>query len=187
MDKLKSAPPSANHGSEVGWICRIRLEGGRVSVRSEFILGIDPGVSGAIVLLDGERNPVEWMRMPVIKEGKASRVNAAALGKFVGMWIPSSITAYVESVHSMPGQGVTSCFNFGHSAGVIAGVLAALEIPTVIVTPQRWKKRACLIGKGKDESRSMAIRRWPKWRDLDKIGAGQAYADAAFIALYGED
>lgn len=152
------------------------------------IIGIDPGVSGAIVLLDDKLQPVEWLRMPVMKEGKSSRVNAAELVREIDAWrFSHDLTAYVESVHAFRGQGVTSCFNFGHSAGVIAGVLAALEIPTVMVTPQKWKKRASLIGTEKDAARSKAILRWPKWRELDKIGAGQAYADAAFIAVYGED
>lgn len=151
-------------------------------------IGIDPGVSGAIVLLDSMLHPVEYMRMPVMKEGKANRVNAAELAENIREWQRYySVDAYVESVHSFSGQGVTSSFNFGHSAGVIAGVLAALEIPTVMVTPQKWKKRASLIGTEKDAARSKAILRWPKWRELDKIGAGQAYADAAFIAVYGED
>jgi crossover junction endodeoxyribonuclease RuvC len=86
----------------------------------------------------------------------------------------------------MPGQGVASMFSFGHSAGVIQGVLGAFEIPVVMVTPQSWKKRAGIIGQDKDASRSKAIQMWPKWRELDKKGVGQAYADAAFIALYGE-
>lgn len=151
------------------------------------ILGIDPGASGALVALDRQGEPIEWMRMPVMKEGSATRVNGLAVAEFIRSLPSDSVRAYVEAVHSMPKQGVASCFNFGHSAGVIAGVLAALEIPTVMVTPQRWKKRANLIGTNKDAARSKAIIRWPKWRDLDKIGAGQAYADAAFIAVYGED
>ena len=93
--------------------------------------------------------------------------------------------AYVELVSSMPGQGVASMFSFGHSAGVIQGVLGALEIPVVMVTPQTWKKRAGLVGQDKDASRTKAIQMWPSWRELDKKGAGQAYADAAFIAVYG--
>ena len=152
------------------------------------ILGIDPGASGALVALDWQGQPIEWMRMPVMKEGSATQVNGLAVAEFIrSVSGICDIRAYVESVHSMPKQGVTSSFNFGHSAGVIAGVLAALEVPTVMVTPQRWKKRANLIGTNKDAARSKAIIRWPKWRDLDKIGAGQAYADAAFIAVYGED
>jgi crossover junction endodeoxyribonuclease RuvC len=86
----------------------------------------------------------------------------------------------------MPGNGVASMFSFGHSAGVIQGVLGAFKIPVIMVTPQTWKKRAGLLGQNKDASRTKAIQMWPSWRDLDKKGAGQAYADAAFIALYGE-
>lgn len=149
------------------------------------ILGIDPGVSGAIVAIQSGQ-PIEWMRMPAMKDGKSSRVNGHALARFIADLPEPVARAYVEAVHSMPSQGVASSFNFGHSAGVIAGVLAALEIPVVMVTPQSWKKRAGLIGKGKDDARVMAIRMFPKWRELDKIGAGQAYADAAFIAIYGE-
>lgn len=151
------------------------------------ILGIDPGASGALVALDEHHEPIEWMRMPVIKDGKATRVNGAAVASFIRNLPEEPYAAFLESVHSFSGQGVTSSFNFGHSAGVIAGVLAALEVPVVMVTPQRWKKRANLIGTEKDASRSKAILLWPKWRELAKIGAGQAYADAAFIAVYGGD
>lgn len=151
------------------------------------IIGIDPGASGALVALDEHHEPIEWMRMPVMKEGSATRVNALAVAEFIRNLPGEHIRAYVESVHSMPKQGVTSSFNFGHSAGVISGILAALEIPTLMVTPQRWKKRAVLIGTNKDAARSKAIQKWPKWRELDKIGAGQAYADAAFIAIYGQE
>lgn len=149
------------------------------------IIGIDPGASGAIVALTDGFQPVEYMRMPTYKAGKSTRVNGAELAKFIGDLPDPVAVAYVESVHSMPSQGVSSSFNFGHSLGVVEGVLSALSIPTTMVTPQSWKGRAGLIGKGKDDARAMAIRRWPKWAELGKIGAGQAYADAAFIAIYG--
>ena len=86
----------------------------------------------------------------------------------------------------MPGQGVASMFSFGHSAGVVQGVLGAYRMPVKMVTPQSWKKRAGLIGKDKEAARTLAIQMWPEWRDLDKKGAGQAFADAAFIALFGD-
>jgi crossover junction endodeoxyribonuclease RuvC len=76
-------------------------------------------------------------------------------------------------------------FSFGHSCGVIAGVLGAFEIPVTYVTPQAWKKRAGLSGTDKDAARSLAIQMWPAWRELDKRGQGQALADAALIARYG--
>lgn len=149
------------------------------------IIGIDPGASGAIVALTDDFQPVEWMRMPTFKHGKSTRVNGAELARFIHDLPQEVFVGYVESVSSRPGQGVASTFNFGHSLGVVEGVLSALSIPTTMVTPQYWKGRAGLIGKEKDDARAMAIRRWPKWAELGKIGAGQAYADAAFIAIYG--
>ena len=149
-------------------------------------IGIDPGLSGAIVIMENN-TPVAWYRLPTMKTGWANRVNAPALAAIIRPSIyGEEIKAYVELVGSMPGQGVASMFSFGHSAGVIQGVLGAFEIPVVMVTPSQWKKRASLTGKDKDASRTLAIQTWPEWRLLDQKGAGQAYADAAFIALYGD-
>jgi crossover junction endodeoxyribonuclease RuvC len=147
------------------------------------VLGIDPGASGALVLLENGQ-PIEWTEMPTLKIGKSTRVNAPALTD----WIASCCCdyVYVEQVHAMPGQGVTSMFNFGHSCGTVMGVLGALGLPHAMVTPQSWKKAAGLIGTDKDAARARAIQMWPKWRDLDKKGKGQALADAALIAAYGE-
>ena len=143
------------------------------------ILGIDPGLSGALVILD-DVQPIEWMRMPTYIVGKSNRVNGAAVASFINK---SKIDrAVIELVHSMPGQGVTSSFTFGHAFGTVMGVLAALEIPVSGISPQEWKKRAGLIGKDKDAARSRALELWPHWRALDKKGEGQAMADAALIA-----
>jgi len=146
------------------------------------ILGIDPGASGAIVIMDGA-SIIEWAAMPVMKVGSATRVNAPALAAMLRGY--EKLEAYVEQVGAMPGQGVASMFSFGHSAGVVAGVLGALEITVTLVTPQAWKKRAGLIGQDKDAARSRAIQIWPNWRALDAKGKGQALADAALIAKFG--
>ena len=150
-------------------------------------IGIDPGLSGAIVIIDDNQIPIEWTMMPTMKSGSANRVNASALAAFIRphLYGDERITAYVELVSSMPNQGVASMFSFGHSAGVIQGVLGAFEIPVTMVTPSMWKKRSGLIGMDKDASRVKAIQMWPFWRDLDKKGKGQAFADAALIAKYG--
>jgi crossover junction endodeoxyribonuclease RuvC len=147
------------------------------------VLGIDPGATGALVLLE-DGQPIEWTEMPTLKIGTATRVNAPALAD----WIASTCCTqvYVEQVHAMPGQGVTSMFNFGHSCGTVMGVLGAMGIPHTLVTPQAWKKAAGLIGTDKDAARARAIQLWPKWRELDKKGKGQALADAALIASHGE-
>lgn len=150
-----------------------------------FKIGIDPGLLGAIVILE-DNFPVEWHRMPTMKTGSANRVNAAALGDILFTYLEKDPVAYVELVSSMPGNGVASMFSFGHSAGVIQGVLGAYRMPVTMVTPGQWKKRAGLVGQDKDASRTKAIHMWPSWRELDKKGAGQAYADAAFIAVYGD-
>lgn len=146
------------------------------------ILGIDPGASGAIVLIE-DGQPIEWTAMPTTKIGTATRVNAAALTDFIASCCCTHV--YVEQVHAMPSQGVTSMFNFGHSCGTVMGVLGAMGLPYTMVTPQAWKKAAGLIGTDKDAARARAIQLWPKWRDLDKKSEGQALADAALIALCG--
>ena len=149
---------------------------------SRYRIGIDPGVSGGIVVLrDGE--PMTWARMPVVKSGKSSRVDGAQLAR---MLQPYEAHAFVELVGAMPGQGVSSMFTFGHAAGSVDGVLAALSIPVTKVTPQAWKRRAGLIGKDKDAARSRAIQLWPTWGALGKKWEGQALADAALIARFGE-
>lgn len=145
------------------------------------VIGIDPGATGAIVVLE-DGQPIEWMEMPTMKIGSATRVNASALSRFLMNY---HAPVMLEAVHAMPGQGVTSMFNFGHSCGTIAGVLGALHLSVTLVTPQHWKKHAGLTGTDKDAARAMAIQLWPKWKELDKKGKGQALADAALIALYG--
>lgn len=146
------------------------------------VIGIDPGLSGALVaLLDGA--PFEWARMPVMSVSSHKRVNAAALAAWVRDRRPTA--AYVEAVGARPGQGVTSMFNFGRSAGAVDGVLAALDIPVTYITPGAWKKAAGLLGADKDASRGRAAQLWPHWRALDKKAEGQALADAALIGYFG--
>ena len=146
------------------------------------ILGIDPGLSGAFVVLE-DGKPIEWGVMPIVVEGTSKRVNSTALA---AIWRNTKIdVAFLENVGAMPGQGVTSMFTFGHATGTVRGVLGALEIPVRLVTPQAWKKHVGLLNKGKDAARSLAIQMWPEWRVLDKKGEGQALADAALIARYG--
>lgn len=146
------------------------------------LIGVDPGASGAIVMLE-DGVPIEWMSMPTMKVGSATRVNASALAAF--LFDSHAEHVYVEQVGAMPGQGVASMFNFGHNCGTVMGVLGAMSIPHTLVTPQAWKKAAGLIGTDKDAARARAIQLWPDWRELDKKGAGQALADAALIARYG--
>lgn len=150
------------------------------------IIGIDPGCSGALVVLDRNNNVSAHLNMPTIKVGTKSRVNGAAVASFLRDAMHcDSCHAYLEQVGAMPGQGVSSMFTFGHAAGVVEGLLQGLGIPYTLVTPQAWKKRAGLIGQDKDAARSRAIQLYPNLRVLDLKGKGQAVADAILIAKFG--
>ncbi|WP_296262477.1 crossover junction endodeoxyribonuclease RuvC [uncultured Enterobacter sp.] len=147
------------------------------------ILGIDPGCSGALVLVTEQGGYIDHLPMPTIKVGTKSRVNGAAVAAWVRQY---GIThAYLEQVGAMPGQGTASMFTFGHAAGVAEGILQGLNIPYTLVTPQAWKKSAGLIGSDKDAARSRAIQLYPELRALDAKAKGQAIADALLIARYG--
>lgn len=145
-------------------------------------IGIDPGTSGALVLLrNGE--PVSWLNMPLIKVGTSTRVNGAQVGHFLATF--PNVPVFIELVHAMPKQGGTSGFTFGHAAGMVQGITQALGHPLTLVTPQKWKKAAGLIGTEKDAARSHAILLWPGWRELDAKVKGGALADAALIGRFG--
>lgn len=150
-----------------------------------YLIGVDPGVSGAVCILQSRNHPVpvEWFRMPTVNVGKSTRVDSAALARTLQDFDVGQ--AYIERVGAMPGQGVSSMFTFGHAAGLVEGVIATLCIPYTLVEPQTWKRRAGLIGKDKDAARSRAIQLWPRWNALGKKGEGQAFADAALIARFG--
>jgi crossover junction endodeoxyribonuclease RuvC len=149
------------------------------------IIGIDPGKSGSIVVLLLDGTFVDALPMPTIKTGKSSRVNAAAVVGFLNEYRESVKHCYIEQVGAMPGQGVSSMFSFGHSAGVMEGLIAGMGIPYSKITPQAWKKTYGLIGKEKDASRSRAVELYPQVRLLDLKEKGQAVADAIFIARHG--
>lgn len=149
---------------------------------SDYVIGIDPGLSGAIALLrDGEYAEV-W-DMPTMGRGSGNKqqINGAAVGKILRECPPCR--AYIELVGAMPGQGVSSMFNFGKAAGAAMGALGALQIPVVEVSPVRWKKQFGLTGKEKDMARTMAQQLMPSAPLSLKKHGGRA--DALLIALYG--
>ncbi|MFH0809818.1 MAG: crossover junction endodeoxyribonuclease [Pseudomonadota bacterium] len=153
-------------------------------------LGIDPGMSGAVALIAGQR-VVHLIDMPVMVLGKSRRqVNAAELAKTIKGWRSaiaadgSEVTAYLERVAARPGQGVAGMFNFGVSYGVVQGILGALEVPVVLVAPAVWKKRAGLSGAVKDMARTVAQRLYPVADLARKKDVGRA--DALLIAYFGD-
>jgi crossover junction endodeoxyribonuclease RuvC len=147
------------------------------------IIGIDPGCTGSIVLLAQDGGYIAGHPMPVVKNGKSSRVNGAAVSAILRGHDIKHV--FIESVHAMPKQGVSSVFTFGHAAGLVEGVVTGLGHALTLVTPQAWKKSAGLIGTDKDAARSRAIQLYPGLRTLDLKGKGQALADAILIARHG--
>lgn len=151
------------------------------------IIGIDPGASGAVVIYDTVTDSFQYILMPTMEVGKATRVNGAAIAEFLHPVLQTKPKVFIEKVGAMPKQGVTAMFSFGHSTGVVDGVCSALGLPITLITPQAWKKHCGLIGQDKDASRSRCVQLYPTVVDLHKKGKGQAIADALLIAKYGAD
>ncbi len=151
------------------------------------IIGIDPGLSGAIAVLK-DIKVLSLFEMPVMAEGKKNKrqLNSAQLVNIIkeNTNDDEEIAVIVEQVNAMPGQGVTSMFNFGQTFGAIKGVCAALGLPIFFVRPSKWKKHFELINSSKDASRTKVIEMYPsfskqlaKKKDVNK-------SDAILIARF---
>ena len=151
------------------------------------IIGIDPGLSGAIAVLE-DIKVISLFEMPVMAEGKKNKrqLNSAQLVNLIKEKTngDEEIAVIVEQVNAMPGQGVTSMFNFGQTFGAIKGVCAALGLPIFFVRPSKWKKHFELINSSKDASRTKVIEMYPsfskqlaKKKDVNK-------SDAILIARF---
>lgn len=150
-----------------------------------FIIGIDPGASGAVAILEKSGKLVHVFDMPSLElmaGGKAKRrVNPEMLAAELKLYADQGATAVVEQVGAMPGQGVSSMFAFGESFGLAKGVLAGLHIPTSTVTPGKWKK-AMGVNAGKDGSRAKAAQLWPLQAAEFKRVKDDGRAEACLIA-----
>jgi len=147
------------------------------------VLGIDPGLSGALAMYDGTNLlVVDMPTVEVVRNGKTKReVSAPSLADIIsGAGIKY---AYLERVRAMPGQGVTSMFSMGRSVGVVEGVLAGCMIPVTLVQPKAWQK-SMEVRDGKDGSRERAMQLFPFNSDLFKRKMDHGRSDAALIAMY---
>lgn len=150
------------------------------------IIGIDPGITGGIAVLNlitGELISALDMPVEIAKAGK-KRISAINLSDIIIKY--NTVIAFVEQVGAMPGQGVSSMFNFGRSLGVIEGVLAGLRVPIRYVTPQKWKAHAGMIGSEKGFERTVATQIWPNCAHFFSKVKDSGRADAALIARYGQ-
>ena len=153
------------------------------------IIGIDPGISGAICFLK-KGKIIDVIEMPIMAEGKKNKkqVNGSQIFNEISLRIKDfnkeDIKVVIEQVSAMPGQGVTSMFNFGQSFGILKGICSAMHLSMHFVRPAKWKKYFNLIKSEKDASRTKAIEIFPyfstnlsKKKDANK-------ADAILIASY---
>ena len=151
------------------------------------IIGIDPGLSGAIAILEN-KNVLNLFEMPVMTEGKKNKrqLNSAFLVNLIKENITNEedTVVVVEQVNAMPGQGVTSMFNFGQTFGAIKGICAALELPIFFVRPSKWKKHFDLINSSKDASRTKAIEMYPKLSNQLAKKKDVNKSDAILIARF---
>ncbi len=154
------------------------------------IIGIDPGVSGAICILENKK-VIDVFDMPTMIDGKKNKkqVNGSQLTNIIKERLNSNkeVIVVVEHVNAMPGQGVTSMFNFGQSFGVIKGVCAALSLPIYFVRPTKWKKYFNLIKTNKDASRTKVIEAYPEISSKLSRKKDSNKADAILIARYFND
>ena len=153
------------------------------------IIGIDPGISGSICFFnDGVIKDV--VEMPTMIEGKKNKkqVNGSQifneiLDKIKNME-KKNIKVVIEHVTAMPGQGVTSMFNFGQSFGILKGICSAMQLSVYYVRPAKWKKYFNLINSEKDASRTRAIEIFPYYSSHLTRKKDSNKADAILIASY---
>ena len=154
-----------------------------------YIISIDPGISGAICFF--ENNKIEdVIEMPCMAEGKKNKkqVNGAQIFNEISRRIKNKdkkeIFVVIEQVTAMPGQGVTSMFNFGQSFGVLKGICSAMRLSMYFVRPAKWKKYFNLIKTEKEASRTKAIEIFPEFSSNLSKKKDTNKADAILIASF---
>ena len=153
------------------------------------VIGIDPGISGSICFFqDGKI--IDVVEMPTMTEGKKNKkqVNGSQIFNEISKRIlnkdKKDIKVIIEQVSAMPGQGVTSMFNFGQSFGILKGVCSAMQLPMYFVRPAKWKKYFGLINSEKDASRTRAIEMFPYFSSQLSKKKDSNKADAILIASF---
>lgn len=144
------------------------------------VIGVDPGNTGAIAIVDATGALICVEDMPIFTIKGKAKIDVHGLGRIIAEHAANG-RGIIEQVGAMPKQGVSSVFTFGFAAGAVHGAMGALAIPLDTVTPQKWKAHFRL-SKDKDAARQLATRRWPHGPFTLKKHHGRA--EAALIALY---
>ena len=153
------------------------------------IIGIDPGISGSICFFENGKI-IDVVEMPTMTEGKKNKkqVNGSQIYneilKRINIDGKQDIRVVIEHVTAMPGQGVTSMFNFGQSFGILKGICSAMQLPMYFVRPAKWKKYFNLLNSEKDASRTRAIEIFPYFSTQLSKKKDSNKADAILIASF---
>ena len=153
------------------------------------IIGIDPGISGSICFFENGKI-LDVLEMPTMTDGKKNKkqVNGAQIYNEISTKIrgieKQNLRVIIEQVSAMPGQGVTSMFNFGQSFGILKGICSAMQLPMYFVRPAKWKKYFGLIKSEKDASRTKAIEMFPYFSPQLSKKKDSNKADAILIASF---
>ena len=153
------------------------------------IIGIDPGISGSICFFE-DGKILDVLEMPTMTDGKKNKkqVNGAQIYNEIltkiGGVEKQNLRVIIEQVSAMPGQGVTSMFNFGQSFGILKGICSAMQLPMYFVRPAKWKKYFGLIKSEKDASRTKAIEMFPYFSSQLSKKKDSNKADAILIASF---
>ena len=153
------------------------------------IIGIDPGISGSICFFENGKI-LEVFEMPTMTDGKKNKrqVNGSQIyneiSKRIDVNDKQNIRVIIEQVSAMPGQGVTSMFNFGQSFGILKGICSAMQLPMYFIRPAKWKKYFGLINSEKDASRTKVIEMFPSFSSHLSKKKDSNKADAILIACF---
>ena len=153
------------------------------------IIGIDPGISGSICFFE-DGKIIDVVEMPNMPEGKKKKRQVNGAQTFYEIFSRTkgldkrNIKVVIEQVSAMPGQGVTSMFNFGQSFGILKGICSAMQLPMYFVRPAKWKKYFNLINSEKDASRTKAIEVFPYFSSNLSKKKDSNKADAILIASF---
>jgi crossover junction endodeoxyribonuclease RuvC len=156
-----------------------------VGINKKLILGIDPGLSGALALYNPliDEMVMVW-DMPTFDIKGKKQIDAVTLAMQIEMHVHDIQMAMVEKVGAMPGQGVTSMFSFGKACGIVQGILAAYMIPVNFISPAVWKSSLGL-SQDKDESRQRVINKFPSHANFFSRKKDDGRAEALLIAMFG--
>lgn len=169
------------------------------------VVGIDPGISGGISVLDGDAATVHDTPTSVRKVGTKlkRRVDPVALARLLGLEInvldpTTEAVVFVERAGASPHMGVSSAFAYGECFGLVVGILAHLGVPTRLVTAVTWKRAMGLVTKGsrelgrneaRDKSPALELARklYPKLADKLALAKHDGRAEALLLAHYGAE